>query len=94
MKYTKGSVEYLVNVETLREMEEVVPMTTIERRLIRGWVRNGHDVDSNPWHYLENSNTEMNYLKARRIIYGMSHGPWDDWEYDSPFFRPGQLDCI
>ncbi len=28
---------------------------------------------------------EMNYLKARRILFGASHGAWDAWEYESPW---------
>ncbi len=85
MRYKKGSVDYAVNLEALREMEEVVPMTRHERECLRNWARSGHDIDSNPWHYHESDHREMNYLKARRIIYGASHGAWDSWEFDLPW---------
>ena len=84
MRYAKGSVDYAVNLQSLHEMEELVPMTLHERECLRRWVKNGHDVDSNPWHYFESDNLEMNYLKARRILFGASHGAWDSWEFDSP----------
>ena len=75
MRYAKGSVDYAVNLQSLHEMEELVPMTLHERECLRRWVKSGHDVDSNPWHYFESDNLEMNYLKARRILFGASHGP-------------------
>ncbi len=85
MIYKKGSVDYQINMESLREMEEIVPMTSSERARLRIWVKSGHDVDSNPWDYFTESGTEMNYLQALRITSGVSHGPWDDWEYDVPY---------
>ena len=83
MIYKKGSIDYAVNLESLREMEMIVPMTSYEREDLRRWVKSGHDIDSNPWHYYEADYSEMNYLKARRILFGASHGFWDSWEYDS-----------
>ena len=85
MRYRRGSVDYSVNLESLREMEEVVPMTLHERDCLKNWVKGGHDIDSNPWHYFESDHREMNYLKARRILFGASHGTWDTWEYASPW---------
>lgn len=82
--YKRGTVDYNVNMVSLQEMEEVVPMTSSERQCLRNWAKGGHDVDSNPWNYYESDFSEMNYLKARRIKYGTSHGPWDSWEYDIP----------
>ncbi len=82
--YPPDSVDYRVNLIALHEMEEVVPMTTLERHLIRYWAKSGHDIESNPWNYYEPDFSEMNYLKARRIKFGTSHGPWDSWEYDTP----------
>ncbi len=86
MRYRKGSVDYSVNLQSMREMEEAVPMTLHERECLRNWVRSGHDIDSNPWHCFESDHREMNYLKARRILFGASHGAWDAWEYESPWF--------
>ena len=82
--YPRSSTDYRINLVSLHEMEEVVPMTTLERQLIRDWAKNGHDIESNPWNYYEPDFSEMNYLKARRIKFGTSHGPWDRWEYDTP----------
>ena len=85
MIYRKGSVDYQVNMESLHEMEEIVPMTASERSKLRSWAKSGHDVDSNPWNYFSEFGTEMNFLQALRIVSGVSHGPWDDWEYDIPY---------
>lgn len=82
MIYKKGSVDYEVNRCSLREMEEFVPMTLQERARLRQWVKEGHDVDSNPWKIYEPDGSDMNFLKAYRIKYGASHGMWDTWEYD------------
>lgn len=70
MKYAKGTFDYAVNLESLREMEEVVPMTSYERARLRGWVKEGHDVESNPWDFLNADGTEMNYLQSFRIRFG------------------------
>lgn len=85
MRYTRGSIDYAVNVESLRKMEEVVPMTSYERSRLRNWVKDGHDVESNPWNFLNDDGSDMNYLKAFRIRFGYSHGPWDSWEYSVPW---------
>ncbi len=82
--YKRNSIDFKVNLAALHEMEEVVPMTAQERRFLRNWALAGHDVESNPWNYFEPDYSEMNYLKARRIMFGSSHGPWDSWEYDTP----------
>ena len=81
MIYKKGSVDYDINLCSLREMEEVVPMTLLERSRLRSWAKEGHDVDSNPWKIFEPDGSNMNYLKAHRIRFGVSHGLWDSWEY-------------
>ena len=38
----------------------------------------------------EMDGSPMNYLKARRILFGASHGPWDSWEY-APYLKPDIL---
>ena len=75
----KNSVDYEINMETLREMEAVVPMTLRERKCIRRWVRKGHDPETNPWGYYDYDGMMMNYLQAFRIEYGYCSGPWDYW---------------
>ena len=81
MKYQRDSEEYKMNRAAFRELEEVIPMTSIERSQFFHWILTGHDLDSNPWDYFEPDGSPMNYLKALRIRCGYSHGPWDSWEY-------------
>ena len=75
----KDSIDYQVNLVALQEMEEVVPMTLRERCCLRKWVRQGNDVESNPWNYMDSDGTPLNYLQAFRIRFGYSSGPWDYW---------------
>ena len=82
MRYVKNSVEYEVNWEAFHEMEELIPMTRSEHSHLHRWVKEGYDVDSNPWKYFEMDGTPMNYLKAHRIRFGASHDPWDSWEFE------------
>ena len=83
MIYDKKSIDYQINKETLREMEEDVPMTLHERESIRKWVKYGHEVESNPWDYYDSDGYMMNYLQAYRIKFGYSSGPWDYWKGSS-----------
>ena len=80
MKIDKKSIDYQINLEELHEMEEVVPMTLRERKCLRGWVHNGHDVESNPWDYRDGDGLQLNFLQAFRLHYGYSSGPWDYWK--------------
>ena len=81
MIYEKGSIDYDINLCSLQEMEEAVPMTLLERSRLRSWAKDGHDGDSNPRKRYELDGSDMNYLKAHRIRLGVSHGLWDSWEY-------------
>lgn len=78
--FDKKSIDYQVNLETLHEMEELVPMTLRERRCIRKWVKKGHEVESNPWNYLDSDGLPLNYLQAFRLEFGYLSGPWDYWK--------------
>lgn len=80
MKYDKKSIDYQINILALREMEELVPMTTSERKRIRGWVKKGHELESNPWNYRDEEGYPLNFLQAFRLHYGYSSGPWDYWK--------------
>ena len=71
MIYEKGSIDYDINLCSLQEMEEAVPMTLLERSRLRSWAKDGHDVDSNPWKMYEPDGSDMNYLKAHRIRFGV-----------------------
>ena len=76
----KLSVDYMINIVELQEMEELVPMTLRERKCLRRWVHKGHEIDSNPWNYRHSDGTPLNYLHAFRIHFGYSSGPWDFWK--------------
>lgn len=79
-RFPRDSVDFEVNLDSLHEMEEVVPMTLSERAHLRKWVHSGHDIDSNPWGYLDGDDYLMNYLQAYRLEFGFSSGPWDYWK--------------
>ena len=79
MLIDKRSIEYQLNKDALREMEEVVPMTLSERTAIRKWVKCGHEVESNPWGHFDGDGLMLNYLQAYRLEHGYSSGPWDGW---------------
>ena len=94
MVFDKTSIEYQLNKEALREMEEVVPMLPCERNAIRKWVRMGHEVESNPWGYYDADGFMLNYLQAFRINSGCL---WDHlngsddpgfWSVDRRSFTP------
>ena len=87
MKFVKGTPEYELNWEMFFEMIDNIPMTRTERNELRIWVLKGYDIDANPWKYYEMDGSSMNYLKAYRIRFGASHGPWDSWEY-APYLTP------
>lgn len=78
--YDTNSIDYQVNLCALHEMEDVVPMTRRERFNLRKWVRSGHEIESNPWQYLDSDGWQLNYLEAYRLEYGYSSGPWDNWK--------------
>ena len=78
--YDKQSIDYQFNLCALHEMEDVVPMTRSERYMLRNWVRSGHEIESNPWEYLDSDGWQLNYLQAYRLEYGYTAGPWDSWK--------------
>jgi hypothetical protein len=53
MRFPKHSIDYEINMEALHEMETFVPMTQPERIALRRWVKNGHDIETNPWNYYD-----------------------------------------
>lgn len=78
--HDKDSIDYQLNLCALHEMEDAVPMTKRERFMLRQWVRSGHEIESNPWEYLDSDGWQLNYLQAYRLEYGYSSGPWDCWK--------------
>lgn len=80
MKIDKKSIDYQINLEALREMEESVPMTLRERKCLRRWAHKGHDVDTNPWNCTDSDGFPLNFLQTFRLEYGYSNGSWDYWK--------------
>lgn len=80
MMYDKKSIDYQINLETLHEMEDYIPMTRRERDCLRKWVKKGHDPDTNPCGILDSEGFALNYLQAFRLEYGFPSGPWDNWK--------------
>ena len=80
MTFEKNSFDYHMNMEAFREMDELIPMTRSERDALRIWVKNGHDIETNPWNLSDSDGWPLNYLQAHRIKNGYSSGPWDDWK--------------
>lgn len=95
MIYDKKSIDYQVNVESFHEMEECVPMTKSERDAVRIWVKKGHELESNPWDYLDSDGLPLNFLQAYRLEYGYSSGPWDYWKGpDTQYYWDQTLKCF
>ena len=95
MIYEKHTMDYELNLQALREMEDLVPMIRSERSALCRWNRSGHDVDANPWNYCDTDGIQMNYLRAFRIEFGYSSGPWDAWRESG--YRPywdDRLQCF
>ena len=80
MKFRKNTIDYQITMDNLRWIDDVVPMTRPERRSLHAWVIDGHDIDSNPWNYLDECGMQLPYLQAFRLKYGYSGGPWDHWK--------------
>ena len=64
---------------TMHEMEEEIPMTLKERGRLRKWVYTGHDPETNPWGYEDAYGGPMNYIEAYRLYredhYGSMYAP-------------------
>lgn len=64
MKRKKDTLARYICLEELHEMEELIPMTLLERNKVRQWVYSGHSVSENPWRYHDEEGYELNYLDA------------------------------
>ena len=78
--HDKKSLDYQLNLETLNEMEEYIPMTKRERHCLRKWVKKGRDPETNPWNYTDCDGFQLNYLQSFRLEYGYASGSWDHWK--------------
>ena len=80
MRFRRNTIDYQITMDNLRWIEDVIPMTRSERRSLRSWVIDGHEIDSNPWEYRDECGILLPYLQAFRLKYGYSGGPWDHWK--------------
>lgn len=53
--------------EILRDYEEYIPMTIPERNKLRNWVMSGHDIDDNPWGFVDSDGYSLSFLVALRM---------------------------
>jgi hypothetical protein len=79
MRFLKHSIDYQINMEAFHEMEDCVPMTRKERSALCSWVKQGYDIETNPWEFTDSDGWPLNYLRAYRLHHGYSSGPWDEW---------------
>lgn len=63
-------IDHMVDLETMREMEEILPMTLPERKSLHNWVYQGNDPEKNPWGHCDDDGWPMNYLVAYRYHHG------------------------
>jgi len=72
MHYRKkcDPVDHTADLNTLWEIEEMLPMNSYERKNLRTWVYQGNDPESNPWHYMDKNGWPMDYLEAYRYHHG------------------------
>ena len=70
MKIDRSTADYKVNMDDLRWMEDFVPMTRSERLSLRSCVKQGNDIDSNPWDLRDLDGMQLNYLEAFRLENG------------------------
>ena len=80
MRFEKKSIDYQLNMEAFYEMDECVPMTKSERNALRSWVKQGNDIETNPWEFADSDGWPLNYLQAYRLKHGYSSGPWAYWK--------------
>ena len=55
-----------LDLYTMHEMEECLPMTLGERNRLRKWVYTGHDPETNPWGYTDMHGDPEDYVEAYR----------------------------
>ena len=70
MKRDCDPVEHAINLCTLHEMEEMLPMDAHERYNLRQWVYRGNNPEKNPWNYTDEDGWMLNYLEAYRYHHG------------------------
>lgn len=81
----RDPVDHAVDLETMKEMEEVLLMNSDERKSLHNWVYHGNDPEKNPWGYCDEDGWPMNYLEAYRYRHGYTYKIRQiilDFEYD------------
>ena len=69
-KKNRDPIDHMLDLETMREMEELLPMTLSERKSLHSWVYNGNDPEKNPWGYCDKDGWLKHYLEAYRYHHG------------------------
>lgn len=69
----RNPIDHMVDLETMREMEEMCPMTLSERKSLHSWVYKGNDPEKNPWGYCDKDGWLKNYLVAYRYHHGYNY---------------------
>ena len=69
----RDPIDHQVDLVTMREMEEMVPMNLYERKSLHSWVYNGNDPEKNPWGYCDEDGWMLDYIHAYRRHHGYEY---------------------
>lgn len=69
----RDPIDHMIDLETMREMEEDLLMNLPERRSLHSWVYQGNDPEKNPWGYCDEDGWPKNYLEAYRYHHGYAY---------------------
>ncbi len=72
-KNERDHIDHMIDLETMKEMEETLLMNSIERKSFHSWVYQGNDPEKNPWGYSDEDGWPMNYLEAYRYHHGYTY---------------------
>lgn len=64
-------LEKQLMLEQLSEYESQYHLTRQERQQLRRWVRDGNDINSNPWNYEYDDGWKMDFICALRTDEGI-----------------------
>ena len=62
-----SSLEKQLMLEQLSEYESLYHLTRQERLQLHRWVRNGNDINSNPWNYECGDGWKLDFICALRM---------------------------
>lgn len=64
---SEGYFDDQIRLTNLEDFEYHEPMTSYERYRLRTWVYSGHDIDANPWGYVDSDGYQLNNLDSLRL---------------------------